>query len=314
QEVLDVVDERGRKVGRSGWIVQRYIERPLLIRGRKFDIRMFVLLVADPSTRSWRRRRSASTSAASTVLRTTITPGPVLMQREQGSVLNEYGDGSGGAVDLGEIGSGLTANGNSAGTFDRRKSNPAGSEPSPLTAWCHRNAYVRMSSVKYSNDPEKVKDRYVHLTNDAVQRRSSTYGQGEPGNKLTLEDLQSWLDGDESNHQGRAVGWVEDTLRPRMHKLVSTSVAAAAAAGINRQGRPHAFELLGYDFMVDDDLRVWLIEVNSNPCLEFACPILESMIVTVIDDTLSLALDPVFRPPAKHRKKTTEAAASAGNY
>lgn len=56
------------------------------------------------------------------------------------------------------------------------------------------------------------------------------------------------------------------------------------------------------------------VQVNSNPCLEFACPILESMIVTVIDDTLSLALDPVFRPPAKHRKKTTEAAASAGNY
>lgn len=39
--------------------------------------------------------------------------------------------------------------------------------------------------------------QFVHLTNDAVQRRSSTYGQGEPGNKLTLEDLQSWLDGDE---------------------------------------------------------------------------------------------------------------------
>lgn len=56
------------------------------------------------------------------------------------------------------------------------------------------------------------------------------------------------------------------------------------------------------------------VQVNSNPCLEFACPILESMIVTVIDDTLSLALDPIFRPPAKHRKKTTESATSEGKY
>lgn len=39
--------------------------------------------------------------------------------------------------------------------------------------------------------------QFVHLTNNAVQRRSPSYGQDEPGNKLTLADLQEWLDGDE---------------------------------------------------------------------------------------------------------------------
>lgn len=65
-----------------------------------------------------------------------------------------------------------------------------------------------------------------------------------------------------SIHQGKAKGWVEEILRPRMHALVAVSVAAAAAAGMNKLGRPYAFELLGYDFMVDDDLQVWLIEVR----------------------------------------------------
>ena len=28
------------------------------------------------------------------------------------------------------------------------------------------------------------------------------------------------------------------------------------------------FELLGFDFMIDDDLKLRLIECNTNPCLE----------------------------------------------
>jgi len=30
-----------------------------------------------------------------------------------------------------------------------------------------------------------------------------------------------------------------------------------------------SFGLLGYDFMIDEDFRVWLIEVNENPYLGY---------------------------------------------
>lgn len=35
---------------------------------------------------------------------------------------------------------------------------------------------------------------------------------------------------------------------------------------VNNQG--NCFELFGLDFMIDMNLKVWLIEVNSNPCIE----------------------------------------------
>lgn len=32
--------------------------------------------------------------------------------------------------------------------------------------------------------------------------------------------------------------------------------------------RKNTFEFFGYDFMVDENLKVWLIEVNSSPSME----------------------------------------------
>jgi tubulin--tyrosine ligase len=36
----------------------------------------------------------------------------------------------------------------------------------------------------------------------------------------------------------------------------------------NPNMKKHQFEIFGYDFMIDRELRPWLIEVNTNPCLE----------------------------------------------
>lgn len=43
---------------------------------------------------------------------------------------------------------------------------------------------------------------------------------------------------------------------------------------INKNNRKYCFEIFGYDFMIDANLKVWLIEVNTNPCLEESSPIL----------------------------------------
>ena len=55
------------------------------------------------------------------------------------------------------------------------------------------------------------------------------------------------------------------------------------------------FELFGYDFMMDDDLKLVLIEVNTNPCLETeSCPLLSRLISQVVDQTFKVTVDPFF--------------------
>jgi len=57
-------------------------------------------------------------------------------------------------------------------------------------------------------------------------------------------------------------------------------------------------EIFGYDFILDEDLNPWLIEVNTNPCLEESSTLLKVLIPRMLDDALKLTLDVVF-PPKK---------------
>jgi len=59
----------------------------------------------------------------------------------------------------------------------------------------------------------------------------------------------------------------------------------------------YQFEIFGYDFMIDEDFSVSLIEINTNPCLETTCPILSKIIPRMLDNAFKIAIDPVF-PPA----------------
>lgn len=55
--------------------------------------------------------------------------------------------------------------------------------------------------------------------------------------------------------------------------------------------------------MIDADYKPLLIEINSNPCLEFACPLLKNLITALIDNTFKTAVD-VLCPPPPAGKRT----------
>jgi len=58
-------------------------------------------------------------------------------------------------------------------------------------AWWYREGYIRTSSKDFSI---KSCSKYVHLTNDAIQKYSDDYGKYEPGNKISFNEFQKYVD------------------------------------------------------------------------------------------------------------------------
>jgi hypothetical protein len=46
--------------------------------------------------------------------------------------------------------------------------------------------------------------------------------------------------------------------------------------------------------MLDSDFNCWLIEANTNPCIEESSKLLEMLIPRMIDDMFKLTIDPIF--------------------
>lgn len=49
--------------------------------------------------------------------------------------------------------------------------------------------------------------------------------------------------------------------------------------------------------MIDNNYHPWIIEVNTNPCLELSSPLLSRLIPAMVENAFRIGLDPIFPPP-----------------
>ena len=69
-----------------------------------------------------------------------------------------------------------------------------------------------------------------------------------------------------------------------MKKLI-TDTFRATCFKLDPGRLTNTFEMLGYDFMIDENFKLSLIEVNTNPCLETESPLLFRIIPELIENT-----------------------------
>eukprot|EP00903_Cladosiphon_okamuranus_P005924 g5855.t1 len=122
----------------------------------------------------------------------------------------------------------------------------------PLTVYVYRDGFAKFSSTRFSTDPAHLQNGLMHLTNHAVQRRGAAVGKKWALKKFKLHVAM--------RHGRKAM----DKLFWDIQALVVRTVRAVDRLVIQDK---QSFELFGYDVLVDESLRPWLLEVNASPSL-----------------------------------------------
>ena len=126
----------------------------------------------------------------------------------------------------------------------------------PLKAYLYQQGFCRFCNEKFSVDVSDINNIYMHLTNVAIQKKYEKY-QKSNGGKFSLQNLHFYLE----NVYGyeRAQKCHSDITQVIINSLLSVE-----SVMFNDK---HCFECYGYDILIDQNLKPWLIEINSSPSL-----------------------------------------------
>ena len=195
-------NEKGYKYKSDKIIIQKYIEKPFLYNGRKFDIRIWVLLTHK------------------------------------------------------------------------------------MTAYIFKEGHLKLSSINYDLDSNNT---FIHITNYSLQKHNKFFSKYEKGNEVSFETFQNYI-----NENSKKKINFKQSIYPQFIEIIRHTIQSAKNS-ININKKKNCFELMGYDFLLDEEFNVFLIEINSNPGLEISSEIIKILVPRMIDDALRLTVDDIFK-------------------
>lgn len=159
--------------------------------------------------------------------------------------------------------------------------------------YIHKEGYLRTTATEYDL---KKKDTSIHLTNQCLQNKLEGFGQFEEGNTVMFNEFQQYLN--ETFPEYNLT--LEEHFLPRMKDIIIDCFLSVRWK-MNPNRRKGVFELFGFDFLLDEDFRVWLIEINTNPYLGTPNKAMEVLVPKMIDDLFKLTVDQVVKPKNETR-------------
>jgi len=171
-----------------------------------------------------------------------------------------------------------------------------------LTLYVFRDSYVRVSSLPY--DLSK-RNYFAHLCNTSVNMRSQSFGKIAVGNTISVGELSQFFDEKEATNSNCSIKNFEEYFWEEIKRLVKITFDAIfnRINLLNPNKIPNCFELFGFDIMVDESYRCWLIEANFIPGLtDEDNSYLKAYLDRMMDDMFKLTVDEMYRMPRQGKR------------
>ncbi|NXL99599.1 TTLL5 polyglutamylase, partial [Tyrannus savana] len=160
----------------------------------------------------------------------------------------------------------------------------------PLVIYLYEEGLARFATVRYDQASKNIKNQFMHLTNYSVNKKSGDYVSCDDpevedyGNKWSMSAMLRYLK-QEGRDTAALMANVEDLI---IKTVVSAELSIASACKSFLSHRGSCFELYGFDVLIDDTLKPWLLEVNLSPSLACDAPLDLKIKASMLSDMFTL--------------------------
>ena len=170
---------------------------------------------------------------------------------------------------------------------------------SPLRFYIYYNGLVRFATEDYQRG--NYDNVYIHITNYSINKNNLNYKSNQKNNK-EIEELEEENEEEDDSSKWSLVEYrnyfkklgkndimdniwnqIEDIITKSLITVANDNCQEISASKINS-----LFELYGYDILIDDSFKAWLIEVNVNPSLHCTSPLDLSIKTDLVTDVFNI--------------------------
>lgn len=147
----------------------------------------------------------------------------------------------------------------------------------PLKVFLFSECYLRLCNDVY--DLGDLENRQSHISNWQVNKHGQNAIDGSVASLHMFEEELQKITGNSK--------FFEEHLAPQMERIVMSTMRSAQTRLVPRK---ECFELYGFDVMVDEDFKMWLLEVNLSPGCENRVAFIDQMIKRMSSRLIEVAV------------------------